>query len=118
MFEVYHLNVGKSDTALPCTSPSDKFVCSPTEVNKHGNINLDHIPQSLETQQALNKLCEEYKDIFSLDQGDISYTKLLSMATDIGDHTPIAQKPFTVPLKHTELVLEELEVLEKAGIVL
>ena len=52
-------------------------------------INLDHTSQSLETQQALNKLFKEYKDIFSLHQGGIGHTQLLTM--DI-DHPSILQK--------------------------
>ena len=35
-FEVYHLNVEECDTALLCTLPSAKFICSPAEVNTHG----------------------------------------------------------------------------------
>ena len=62
-FEVCHLNVQNSDTTSPCTPPSAKFIWSAMEVNTHRKINLDHTPQSLDTQQALNKLCEQYKDI-------------------------------------------------------
>ena len=80
-------------------------------------INVNHIPQSPETQQALGNLCEEYKDIFSLNQGDIGDTKLLTMYTDTGDHPLIVQKPYMLPLKYTQWVLEELEILEKAGII-
>ena len=59
----------------------------------HRKINLNHIPQSPETQQALDNLCEEYKDKFSLHQGDIGDTKLLTMYTDTGDHPLSVQKP-------------------------
>ena len=34
-FEIYHLNVEKSDITLPYTPQSDKFVCSPAEMNHH-----------------------------------------------------------------------------------
>ena len=64
-FKIYHLNVEKPDATLPCTPPSTKFECLPTEMNTHRKINLDHAPQSLETHQASNVLCEEYKDIMS-----------------------------------------------------
>ena len=36
---------------------------------------------------------------------------------DTGDSMPITQKPFTLPLKHTEWVQRELEILEKAGVI-
>ena len=104
------------DTNLPCTPPSANIVCSPAEVNIHRKVNLDHTPQGQETQQALDK-CEEYKDIFSLYQGDIRNTKLLTVDIGTGDHLPIARKPYTLPLKHCLWVCEELEMLEKARII-
>ena len=97
--------------------PSAKYICSPTEVNMHMKINLDHSLHGLETQQPLNELCEEYKEIFVLHQGGIGHTKLLTMDIDRGVHPPFAQKPYTLPLKHTEWVHEKLEMLEKAGII-
>ena len=36
---------------------------------------------------------------------------------DTGDSLPITQKPYTLPLKHTEWVQRELEILEKAGVI-
>ena len=55
---------GKYDTTLPCAQTSTKFVCLPTEVNTQRKINQAHNPQSLKTLQALNKLCDDHKDIF------------------------------------------------------
>ena len=52
------------DANPPCTPQSAKFVCSPAEVNILRKINLDHTPQSRETQKALNRLCEEHINIF------------------------------------------------------
>ena len=74
-----------------------KIVCLPAEVNTQRKIYLDHIPQSLETQQALNRLCKEYKDILLLHQGYRDHTKLYAMDTDRGDHPPFTQKPYTLP---------------------
>ena len=71
----------------------------------------------METQEALNELCEEYIVYFLLQQGDISHTKLLSMDIDTGDYPPIAQKPYTLPLNHTQQVHEELVMLEEVGII-
>ena len=78
-FDIYHWNMKQSDTTLLYTPSISKFVCSPTEVDLYRKINLDHTPQSPETQQALNELCEEYKNIFWQHQGVISHTKLLKM---------------------------------------
>ena len=42
---------------------------------------------------------------------------LLEVEIDTGDSLPITPKPYTLPLKHTEWVQRELEILEKAGVI-
>ena len=42
---------------------------------------------------------------------------LLEVEIDTGNNLPITQKPYTLPLKHTEWVQRELEILEKAGVI-
>ena len=91
-----------SDTNLLHTSM--KFVCSLTEVSTHRKINLDHALQSWEIQEALDELCEEYKDTFPLHQGDIGNTKLLTMHFGTWDHPQFVQKPYTLHLKHGQWV--------------
>ena len=59
----------------------------------------------------------EFKDIFSTDSSDIGKTPLLEVEIDTGDSLPITQKPYTLPLKHTTWVQRELEILEKAGVI-
>ena len=59
----------------------------------------------------------EFNDIFSTDSGDIGKTPLLEVEIDTGDSLPITPKPYTLPLKHTEWVQRELEILEKAGVI-
>ena len=44
-------------------------------------------------------------------------TPLLEVEIDTGDSLPITQKPYTLPLKHTSWVQRELEILEKAGVI-
>ena len=44
-------------------------------------------------------------------------TPLLEVEIDMGDSLPVTQKPYTLPLKHTEWVQRELEILEKAGVI-
>ena len=39
------------------------------------------------------------------------------MEIDTGDSPPITQKPYTLPLKHAKWVQKELEILEKAGVI-
>ena len=62
-------------------------------------------------------MCTEFNDIFSTDSGDIGKTPLLEVEIDTGDSLPITQKPYTLPLKDTTWVQRELEILEKAGVI-
>ena len=39
------------------------------------------------------------------------------MEIDTGDNLPITQRPYTLPLKHATWVQKELEILEKAGVI-
>ena len=48
---------------------------------------------------------------------DIGKTPLVKMEIDTGDSPLITQKPYTLPLKHAEWVQKELEILEKAGVI-
>ena len=39
------------------------------------------------------------------------------MTIDIGDHPPIAKKPYTLALKHYDWVKEEIDKLLEAGVI-
>ena len=62
-------------------------------------------------------MCTEFKDIFSTDSSDIGKIPLLEVEIDTGDSPPITQKPYTLPLNHTTWVQRELEILEKASVI-
>ena len=59
----------------------------------------------------------EFNDIFSTDSSDIGKTPLLEVEIDTGDNVLITQKPYTLPLKHAKWVQRELEILEKARVI-
>ena len=52
-----------------------------------------------------------------VDSSDIGKTPFIEMEIDTGDSPSITQKPYTLPLKHAEWVQKELEILEKAGVI-
>ena len=94
-----------------------KFITSPADIEVHRKVELQDADISDEQRQAFKNLCMEFNDIFSTDSGDIGKTPLLEVEIDTGDSLPITQKPYTLPLKHTEWVQRELEILEKAGVI-
>ena len=59
----------------------------------------------------------EYDDIISKNSGDIGKTLLVEMDIDTGDSPPIAQRPYCLPLQHSEWVKKEISTLERADII-
>ena len=94
-----------------------KFITSPADIEVHRKVELQDADITDEQQKAFKDLCTEFIDIFSKDSGDIGKTPLIEVEIDTGDSLPITQKPYTLPLKHTEWVQRELEILEKAGVI-
>ena len=107
------LNMQEED----CVKAEKKFITSPADIEVHRKVELQDADISDEQRQAFKDLCTEFKDIFLTDSGDIGKTPLLEVEIDTGDSLPITQKPYTLPLKHTVWVQRELEILEKAGVI-
>ena len=101
----------------PFMQKEDDFLKSPAEAPVHRKVLLEDKNISPKTQQAFNELCQKYDDIISKNSGDIGKTMLVEMEIDTGNHSPIAPKPYTLPLKHYEWVQREIETLERAGII-
>ena len=95
----------------------DDFLKSPAEAPVHRKVLLEDKDISPKTQKSFDKLCEKYDDIISKNSGDIGKTMLIEMEIDTGNHPPIASKPYTLPLKHSDWVQKEIETLERAGII-
>ena len=94
-----------------------KFITSPADIEVHQKVELQDAYITEAQQNAFKELCDEFKDIFSIDSSDIRKTPLLEMEIDTGNSPPITQKPYTLPLKHTTWVQKELEILEIAGVI-
>ena len=94
-----------------------KFITSPTDIDVHRKVELQDAEVMKEQQEAFKLLCNEYKDIFPTDSSDIGKTPLIEMEINTGDRLPITQRPYTLPLKHATWVQKELEILEKAGVI-
>ena len=94
-----------------------KFIMSPADIEVHQKVELQDAEISEVQQNAVKELCDEFKDIFSVDASDIGKTPLLEMEIDTGDSPPIIQKPYTLPLKHATWVQKELDILEKARVI-
>ena len=94
-----------------------KFITSPADIDVHRKVELQDAEVTEAQQNSFKELCNEYKDIFSTDSSDIGKSPLIEMEIDTGDSPPITQRPYTLPLKHATWVQKELEILEKAGVI-
>ena len=110
VFEQYDLNDEKDEM-------EKKFITSPAQVESQRRFKLQDAYVSEEDKNNFRNLCKEYADIFSKSSEDIGHTSLVTMDIDTGDSPPVCQKPYSLPLKHVELVTKELEILEKAGVI-
>ena len=93
------------------------FITSPADIDPREPIKLWDAEVTPEYKKAFQDLCSEFEVIFSRDSADLGKTPLLMMDIPTGDNPPITQRPYTLALKHVQWVQEEIEVLEKAGVI-
>ena len=93
------------------------FLISPEDIYPSRKVKLQDADVSQETLQQFESLCEEQHEAFSKNNQDIGKTQLIEMEIDTGSSVPLAQSPYTLPLKHYEWVRKEIETLEKAGVI-
>ena len=93
------------------------FITSPTDIDPREPIKLRDAEVTPEHRKAFEDLCSEFETIFSRDSADLGKTPLLKMDIPTGDNPPITQRPYILALKHVQWVQEEIEILEKAGII-
>ena len=95
---------------------SDFLIC-PGDIYPSRKVKLQDADVSHETLQKFESLCEEQHEAFSKNNQDIGKTQLIEMEIDTGSSVPLAQSPYTLPLKHYDWVRKEIETLEKAGVI-
>ena len=93
------------------------FITSPADIDPRELVRLRDAEVTPQHRKAFEDLCAEFETIFSKDSADLGKTPLLKMDIPTGDSPPITQRPYTLALKHVQWVQEEIEILEKAGII-
>ena len=90
---------------------------SPGDVYPNRKVKLEDADITEETRKKFEEMCDCHPEAFSKNNKDIGRTTLIEMEIDKGDSLPVAQNPYTLPLKHHEWVRKEIEMLEKAGVI-
>ena len=66
-----------------------KFITSPADIDIQKKVDLQDAEITKEHQETFKELCNEYKDIFSMDYSDVRKTPLIEMEIDTGNSPPI-----------------------------
>ena len=93
------------------------FLISPGDVYPNRKVELEDTDIKDSTRVSFEELCEQQHEAFSKNNKDIGRTQLIEMEIDTGDSLPVAQSPYTLPLKHYDWVHQEIETLEKSGVI-
>ena len=93
------------------------FITSSADIDPREPIKLKDAEVTPKHREAFENLCTEFQDVFSKDSADLGKTPLLKMDIPTGDSLPITQRPYTLALRHVQWVQDEIEILEKAGII-
>ena len=78
---------------FPLGPDEKKFITSPVDIDVHRKVDLQDVDVAKEQEEAFKELCDDCRDIFSVNSGDIGKIPLLEMEIDTGDSPPITQKP-------------------------
>ena len=93
------------------------FLISPGDIYPNRKVELEDADIKEATRVSFEALCEQQHEAFSKNNKDIGHTQLIKMEIDTGDSLPVAQSPYTLPLKHYDWVHQEIETLEKTGVI-
>ena len=102
---------------LPVIPLDNAFLTSPVDVPGPRRVDLQDADITPSTRSAFDPLCEKYPKVFSKGNEDIGRTQLVTMDIDTGDSPPVSSRPYTLALKHHRWVQEEIETLERVGII-
>ena len=93
------------------------FLISPGDIYPNRKVMLEDADVSESTKVKFEQMCQEQMEAFSKNNKDIGRTQVIEMEIDMGDSLPLAQSPYTLPLKHYDWVRQEIETLEKARVI-
>ena len=102
---------------LPIIPLDNAFLTSPADVPGLRRVDLQDANITPGTRSAFDVLCEKYPKVFSKGNEDIGRTQLVTMDIDMGDSPPGSSRPYTLALKHHRWVQEEIETLERVGVI-
>ena len=102
---------------LPIIPLDNAFLTSPADVPGPRRVDLQDADITPGMRSTFDMLCEKYPKVVSEGNEAIGRTQLVTMDIDTGDSPAVSSRPYTLALKHHRWVQEEIETLERAGII-
>ena len=93
------------------------FLIFSGDIYPNRKVQLEDADIKKSTKAAFDLLCEQQHEAFSKNNKDIGCTQLIEMEINTGDSLPVAQSSYTLPLKNYNWVRQEIETLEKSGVI-
>ena len=113
-----HIPHKKQAKYKPPIIPLDNaFITFPADVPGLRRVDLQDADITPGMRSAFDALCEKYPKVFSKGNEDIGRMQLVTMDIDTRDSPPVSSRPYTLALKHHRWVQEEIETLERAGVI-
>ena len=102
---------------MPIIPLDNAFITSPADVPGPRNVDLQDADVTPCTRSTFDVLCEKYPKDFSKGNEDIGQTQLVTMDIDTRDSPSVSSRLYTLALKHHRWVQEEIDTLERAGVI-
>ena len=93
------------------------FLISPIDIYPNRKVQLEDPDIKKSTKASFEIFCEHQHETFSRNNKDIGHTQLIEMEINTGDSLPVAQSPYMLPLKNFDWVRQNIETLEKSGVI-
>ena len=93
------------------------FLISPGDIYPNRKVELEDSDIKDSTRVSFEELCEKQHEAFLKNNKDMGHTQLIEMEINTGDSLPVAQFPYTLPLKQYDWVCQEIKTLEKSGVI-
>ena len=102
---------------LPIIPLDNAFITSPVDIPGPRKVDLQDANITPGMRSVFDTLCEKYPKVFSKENEDIGRTQLVTMDINTGDSPLVSSRPYTLALKHHRWVQEEIETLERVGVI-
>ena len=113
--EVAALELVMPDTIQPAVGNQSQNSVS-NDIAQVSSPNMDRTDVTPEQRAGLSALIEENEDLFAKSDADLGCTPLVEMKIDTGEHPPIQQRPYRVPISQRAIIEKHVRDKLDAGI--